>query len=294
MSSLPSCPYAYPADDDLDGVVTRLTELTTRRGPAPRDPNEPEVRWLLEAGLRALGEAVLERSTNGTGPLAYTNANGLFDALPLERVMSAFRIMCREQGIDPGSANKARLIRRWSFAANYQLDLVAYLFRPASHTHRLSHVMNDLYEVLPHVSLGDLVDRAIEHESSFAPMSTMYRLQHVLRLMFPHDEDIRQYSAGVYDVQMAHWSRTISVLASAFDLPIQNDDDVFDDLASILGLILEGTFVRGYDMPRHVHCVDGTPAVVAAVRSVVAAATGMPWTEIADRRASLDRVAMPV
>lgn len=47
--------------------------------------------------------------------------------------MFAFRHTCRDEGIDPGSANKARLIRRWSFPANYQLDPIARLFRHGVH-----------------------------------------------------------------------------------------------------------------------------------------------------------------
>lgn len=293
MSALPPCPSANPGDDDLTGVVTHLTTLTTRRGAVARDPNEPEVRWLLEAGIRALGEAVLDTSSNSSGPVAYSHANSLFDTLPIERVMRCFRDMCVESGIDPGSANKARLIRRWSFAANYQLDLIAYLFRPEVHIRRLDAATERLAQILPDLTLRELVDAISEQESTLTPIATVYRLQHVMRMMFPADDVIRQYSARLYDLQISHWADAYRTVAIAYDLPLHSAGATFTDLATVLGLAVEGAFVRSTGLPRHAICTDGTPAVVAAVRSITAAAAGAPWAELADRRADLSRLTSP-
>ena len=285
MPSLPPCPVADPGDDDLTGVVTHLSALTTRSGQVPRDPNEPEVRWLLEAGLRALGENVLHR-TSSDGPLAYTNANGLFDALPVDRVMLAFREMTREAGLDVGSANKARLIRRWSFAANYQLDLVAYLFRPSVHAARIARAQDTLRAALPHLTFSQVVDHLTAQESTLAPMASIYRLQHVMRMMFPTDETIRRYAAALYDVQMKRWAPLYAEVAAAYRLPGLHgaDPPVFTDLAPVLGLVVEGAFVRSTSLQADTARSDGTPTAVAAARAVIAAAAGVPWHDLADLR----------
>lgn len=290
MSGLSACPYATPNDDDLTGVVTHLAELTTRRGPEPRDPNEPEVRWLLEAGIRALGEAVLDREANHDSHVAYTNANGLFDTLPVERVMESFRDMCREQDLDPGSANKARLIRRWTFAANYQLDLAAYLFRPAVHTTRLTESHARLLQAIPELTFGELITRIATEETERSPIGHLYRLQNVMRLMFPRDETIRGYVARNYEVQLALWAASYAAIGTAYQLPIDLHEDSLIDLSKVLGLVIEGAVLRATGYPDNATCVDGTLAAVVALRSILCALTGVSWDELAGRTA---QVAIP-
>lgn len=216
MPALPPCPYASPADDDLTDVVTHLTPRATRNGTVPRDPNETEVRWLLEAGLRALGETVLAAPPDHADHCAYTNSNGIFDTLPLERVMTSYRDMCLEQGLDPGSANKARLIRRWSFAANYQLDLIAYLFRPATAEHRISALQATIDEAIGGSTIGELVDTFSASPALFPVDDPHYRLQRALSIMFPDSTTITEHRAEITlepitEAELTHLAETAAL-----------------------------------------------------------------------------------
>lgn len=286
MIDLPPCPFAVPADDDLTGVLTRLGHIRSRGGSTPRDPNESETRWLLEAGIRALADGVIDRGAHPSGPVAYAHANGLFDALPLETVMTAFRAMCLEVGHDPGSANKARIIRRWGFAANYQLDLVAYLFRPSVHAARMIHAEELLRDIVPVATFGELVDGIVAAELTLEPIATVHRLQGVARMMFPTDEAVRGFAARNYGIQIEGWGRLFAALAAAYELPLGREPHVFTDLSTMLGLVLEGGYVRSTGTADHAACADGTPVTHAVVHRLLSAVTGRPWPTLAPLRAT--------
>lgn len=282
MSGLPRCHVARPDDDDLTGVVTHLAPLTTRHGSQVRDPNEPEVRWLLEAGVRAMREGFLDRSCEETGPVAYSHANGLFDTLPMDRVMRCFKELCAEAGVDPGSANKARLIRRWGFAANYQLDLIAYVFRPALLCYHLTSTMNHIAGTWGTLSMGQLVDDLDPSDAIPGDQDSIYRLQQVVRLMFPSDPQIQRFSHDLHVIETRYWGQFYAFFAEACALPPPSV--AFTDIAAMMQLITTSR-MQQY---RHLGSVqlsqDGTPIAVLLMRAAAADAFGIPWSELASRR----------
>lgn len=203
--AMPPCPYATPNDDDLTGVITHLRPSNTRKGTQPRDPNEPETRWLLEAGLRTLTALLLDTPAP-EGSVAYLSANGLFSTMSLDSVMQTFRRMCTEQGIDPGGANKARILRRWDYTANYQLDLIAYLFRTSVNAHRVAQVHSAVAAALPSLTFGDLVTSLLTSESATPADAQLVRVQLVIRLMFADDPAVRALASEQFTSDVDLWT----------------------------------------------------------------------------------------
>lgn len=282
MSTLPPCPYATPNDDDLTGVVTHLTPRNTRTGEVPRNPNEPEVRWLLEAGLRALTDTMLA-DPRPNKHVAYANSSGFFDTLPLEKVMGCYRDMCLEQGHDPGSANKARLIRRWSFAANYQRDLIAYLFRPSAVHHRTNELANKVRAAFPTHTLGGMTEEFSLIKIAFPLWDTLYRLQHTLRIMFPGDTTITAYARRVHEIETDLWIGIYQEASEIYGLTPKGYTSA--DLAALMRVAAEGCLLIALpDDPRPV-LSNGVDLLTTSIQAVLSLVIGKPWDEIAATRA---------
>lgn len=278
--AMPPCPYATPNDDDLTGVITHLRPSNTRKGTQPRDPNEPETRWLLEAGLRTLTALLLDTPAP-EGSVAYLSANGLFSTMSLDSVMQTFRRMCTEQGIDPGGANKARILRRWDYTANYQLDLIAYLFRTSVNAHRVAQVHSAVAAALPSLTFGDLVTSLLTSESATPADAQLVRVQLVIRLMFADDPAVRALASEQFTSDVDLWTPIYEHALHAYGLQGTLQHATVRDVAAMLAFIVEATFVGRAAATDTGDLTDGRPLSLAVATAALSHHLGRPWNELA-------------
>src|SRR5690606_35245621 len=110
--SMPATLPPYPgvdARDHLADVVQHLTPRNARGGTRPRDPDEPEVRWLLEAGIAAVVEEYLA-DVGGHEPRPWQIANPLFGAVTLDFVMGKLKGLADRAGVPVPGMHKSRLL----------------------------------------------------------------------------------------------------------------------------------------------------------------------------------------
>lgn len=278
--SLPPFPGSDPRDD-LRGVVTHLTSTRTRSGSKERDPNEPGVRWLLESGLNALEKMYVSHDSGGRFH-GYDSLNALFASMTMDRVMAEFETLASDVDILPVTAHKSRIISRWEFLANFQADLVAYIFRPSIHRLRIEDLRVGYESRLAEMPFGDVFREVALWETAIVPDLPIFRIQTALPILFPNDTRILEASDRLYRQQMEMWAQMCGQVIDAYGLTLIPEVSL-TDLATMLRVVVDGGMARMCSTRRDEPSTD-TPVEVRMMETLIAHALGRSWSELAHWR----------
>lgn len=285
MTKKPSLP-PFPGvrgGETLRGVVTELTTTAARGGFVSRDPDEPKVRWFLEAGVREL----LERFTNYAAEEAtpYSPVNDFLGTLSGADVMRHYKQLAREHQIDVGNANVAQFNKYWDFRGAYHRDLLQYVFRLSTFEHRMDDINAALPEFMQ-MPFGDLVAGLAVAESNLVTNLPELQLQMTFQAAFPNDPRIRELSHRVYAYERDAWAEIYEKVASAYGFSLQAGLNIgWTDLAVMFSVIVEGAGLRGGVSPELSTLTDGTHVSVRTIQLLLAQFTGEPWEQLAQRTA---------
>ncbi|MCM0619387.1 hypothetical protein [Nocardioides bruguierae] len=276
-------PHVEPGDEDLTGVVQLLGGTYGRDGRShPRSPNEPEVRWCLEAGVRALFEefCAFEQGEHQ----AVLPANELLGAVSLRRVMVAYADLLSEHGRDPGHASRDRVLRRWGSTTAFQRDVLRYLYRPgherARHAQRAEQ-LRGLYD-LP---FGEVARVLSSEESDVQGTDPVIQLQIALQAAFPADRRLQELVRANYEHRLEAWARIYEDVAEAFGLRVTRAGFTFRDVAAVYNTIVEGVHQRLTAHPSLGLLEDGRSLALEMTMMMTEKLDGRPWSELADLRA---------
>ncbi|TIC84235.1 hypothetical protein [Nocardioides sp. GY 10127] len=276
-------PGQGPEDEDLTEVVRHLGQTFGRDGrPRPRSANEPEVRWCLEAGVRALHEEFC-RFEQGEHQ-AVLPANELVGAVSLRRVMDAYAELLVEHGRDPGHASRDRVLRRWGSTTAFQRDVLRYVFRPGREEARLAARAAQL-PALMELTLGELVELLAAEESAIQSADPVIQLQDALQSAFPADARLQELARLNLERRTAAWADLYRVLGEAYAIRLLRPGWEWTDLAAVLGTLVEGAHRRSVAFREVPVLTTGAPLAREMVVLVLEALDGRPWAELAGLRA---------
>lgn len=275
-------PREFLVEDDLTGIVVAQTEVSSRSGPRPRDPNEDETRGLLYAGVVTLAQTFLEHRGAPEGFGGFTSANAMFEAVSLDAVMKAFAQTAADRGIDIGAANKARLLNRWGYASHYQRDLVRYVFRPYCDKVRMEVLYQEVLPGLESKPLGEMLDGVALAQADMPRWREELQLQQVLILAFPADPDIRGYAVRNYRLRVAQRAELYESIAARYGLARAASSLTWADLATVAALVSDGLAPRTVADPKLGLLDDGSSAYLHVVRSVFAQIVDREWADLVD------------
>ncbi|MCL8027720.1 hypothetical protein [Nocardioides bruguierae] len=277
-------PGVLPGDEDLDEVVQHLGARFSPTGlPEQRSADDPEVRWCLEAGVRALFEefCAFEQGEHE----AVLPANELLGAVSLRRVMDAYADLLTEHGRDPGHASRDRVLRRWGSTTAFQRDVLRYLYRPG-HERARHAARGEELALLLQLPLGEVVALLGEEEARVQNEDPVMQLQVALQAAFPADARLQALVHETYERRLAAWAPLYERVAGAYGVTLTRDDFDYLDLAGALNTIVEGVRQRTTSHPSLGRTRAGASLAVELIGMVLSQLDGRPWHELALLRAT--------
>lgn len=282
-SEFPRFPEIRPGDEDLRGVITNLRVIANRDGSLGRNPNEPKVRWFLEAGLRKLMAQFVNYA--GHEVLAYAPENEFLGTLSGVDVNSSFKALAAEYGVDVGAGNRGQLTTLWPRMSEFQQDLLQYVFRQSFHDTRMVEIQAALPE-LTSVPFGQLVESLAIAETDEVTHTPELQLQLALEASFPSEPRVKALSKALYEHQVTHWAEIYVQILDAYDLQIQEEAEItVSDLAIILNAIVEGATLRRNVATELGVLSSGAHVAVKTIQLLTSQLTGVPWAELEQRTA---------